>query len=327
MNGLPRSSNSGGVPPECKLAPLCKVCVFMFLFLSGFGVSSVLERNRNRKNPWRISLRFVWKLLFGFWVIYLLFVPWQPLFGHQPYTSWFDMLKDLIGAQYLCGYGWLNTNTMNKTWWYLSLAILCYIFTPIFDWLLKKSKWLTALGMSAVLLGTSVFIIPKDINYLIIYIIGMMFQKYRLFDFFECYLEKSSFLLVSVISFGFVAVTALAEFWKGDFAVFVPMAMSLIIFSFLCLSRIKYLSTALAFIGKHSANIFLFHTFIYSYDFQKIIYAPKLSVLVYLFLLVVCLGISMLIEKIKEWTHLNRLEKFISAKIEGKPKEKTTVLV
>ena len=311
--------NFGGVPLECKVAPLGKVCVYMFLFLSGFGVSFVLERNREKKNPWRISLRFVWKLMFGFWVIYLLFVPWQPLIGHQPYTSWKEIVLDLTGFCYFPGYGWLNGNTMNKTWWYISLALLCYVLTPLFDWLTEKTNWLGVLLSAGIIVGISGWLLPKDTIYFVAYLFGMMFQKARIFDYFEKY-RQSKNALTFIVPIAFLGVSVLAKLWNDALFWFLPLMLCCILFSFLCLSRIKYLSATLAFIGKHSANIFLFHTFLFRY-MRNVFYAPKYSVLIYFIFLAVCLFVSAFIEKIKQWTRVNRLEKFVSEKIEGKSKK------
>ncbi|MBR4625341.1 MAG: hypothetical protein IKO56_07395, partial [Alphaproteobacteria bacterium] len=56
----------------------------------------------------------------------------------------------------------------------------------------------------------------------------------------------------------------------------------------------------LEFLGKHSMNIFLFHTFIFSHWLKNFIYSPKNPLLIFLLLLGVSLIISVAIEWLKK---------------------------
>ena len=78
--------------------------------------------------------------------------------------------------------------------------------------------------------------------------------------------------------------------------------------SFICLSGIMFykqikitnISQSLEFIGKHSMNIFLFHTFIYWYYFKEFIFWSRNPIIIYLTLLIVCLLVSMALEIVKQ---------------------------
>ena len=65
------------------------------------------------------------------------------------------------------------------------------------------------------------------------------------------------------------------------------------------ISSMKSLGRSLEFIGKHSMNIFLFHTFIYYIYFPNLIYWSRNPILIYMTLLVSCLCISVMIEWLK----------------------------
>lgn len=69
----------------------------------------------------------------------------------------------------------------------------------------------------------------------------------------------------------------------------------------------RMLTAALSFVGRHSANVFLFHTFIYFYYFPELIYWSRNPLLIYLTLLSVCLVISIGIERLKRLVGLPRL--------------------
>lgn len=60
------------------------------------------------------------------------------------------------------------------------------------------------------------------------------------------------------------------------------------------------IKNALAFLGTHSMNIFLFHTFIYYMWFRDIIYVTRNPLVIFLELLSACLLISVILESIKK---------------------------
>lgn len=80
------------------------------------------------------------------------------------------------------------------------------------------------------------------------------------------------------------------------------------IFIYSIISIPKFLSKVLSFLGKHSFNIFLFHTFIYYYYFHDYIYWSRNPLFIYLTLIAVCIPISMFIEWSKQYFHINQLQ-------------------
>lgn len=58
----------------------------------------------------------------------------------------------------------------------------------------------------------------------------------------------------------------------------------------------------MSFLGKHSMNIFLFHTFIFVFWFQDFIYCSRNPIVIFFTLLFICIPISMLLEWIKKYT-------------------------
>lgn len=71
------------------------------------------------------------------------------------------------------------------------------------------------------------------------------------------------------------------------------------------------ISYLLEFVGKHSMNIFLFHTFIYYYWFRDFIYASRNPMVIYLLLLLICLLISVGIELLKKIIRFNIMVKHV----------------
>lgn len=73
----------------------------------------------------------------------------------------------------------------------------------------------------------------------------------------------------------------------------------LMVLAYTTIGRMEKMKNVFEFLGNHSMNIFLFHTFIYVFYFHDIVYASENPISQYLVLLVLCILISMLIEKIK----------------------------
>ena len=67
-------------------------------------------------------------------------------------------------------------------------------------------------------------------------------------------------------------------------------------------SLYKPIKQTLVFLGKHSMNIFLFHTFIFYFWFKEFIYASRNPIIIFVLLLSICLIISMGLEWIKKYT-------------------------
>lgn len=65
----------------------------------------------------------------------------------------------------------------------------------------------------------------------------------------------------------------------------------------------------LSFLGKHSFNIFLFHSFILSYYLHDFIYWSRNPFMIIVTLLLVCLLVSVALESLKEILLISKLQK------------------
>ena len=79
-------------------------------------------------------------------------------------------------------------------------------------------------------------------------------------------------------------------------------------FCFIVLSDIPILRNILEFIGKHSANIYFVHTFLYYYWFSYSIYNTGNLFVVYMITLIGALTISIILELCKKIVRYNKLE-------------------
>ena len=85
------------------------------------------------------------------------------------------------------------------------------------------------------------------------------------------------------------------------------MALFLVWLAAALLGSIPFAGKLLAFIGKHSMNIYLVHTFFYMTLWREFVYYFKYALITWLLLLTTCLLYSVLLEWLKKITGLNKL--------------------
>lgn len=181
----------------------------------------------------------------------------------------------------------------------MSIIIVMYIIFPV---LMKLLKWnpLILLVISFSITFCK-FINFRELNFwLTPFVLGMICSYYDVFYKIKKYCN--SMLQRIILSFFLVLLSIYLRCNIFENQVYFDslFAFSIIIFSYFLLSAIPYLNKLLELLGRHSANIFMFHTFIYSYYFSQFTYSLSYSLLIYIVLVTVCLLISVVIEFIKD---------------------------
>lgn len=289
-----------------------KVCLAMFVILSGYGLNEVTKRNKiSIKNFYK---NYLLKLYLNYWVIWVIFLPVGVIvFGRsliQVYGNNHILIKmiiNMLGLQVFFGF-----DGYNPTWWFMSIIIPLYIVFPFLKTLIYKYKEymllicfllmftnisLWRLNLSAVLDDS---ILPFALG---IYLsMNNCFVYIKNFKFRVKYLKTLLYLLILLFIIYWRRFGIIVSGTKID-SVF---GFLIIIIGYEYLSKGNVLYTFLMFIGKHSSNIFLFHTFIFLYFFHDFIYWFKYPIIIFFVLLFICLGISMIIERIKDVLLVNK---------------------
>lgn len=282
-----------------KMASQCKVCVAIFLILSGYGLNISFNKKYDKKTSKLIvfTIKHLLKLMLGFWVIFILFVGFGCLtglrtldvYGSDPVRK---LIIDFLGLASL-----FKTQTYNATWWFMSLIIIIYMLFPILKLILNKST--IVLGILAIFVKrVAIFDFYPNLNiYLLAFCMGMIFSELHLFDKIRN-VNKSRVeeIITTLIFLGFGIY--FRHKINGMYDVIAAFG-----YIFLCnniLIKIKGINKGLEVLGKNSANMFMLHTFLYKYFFNS--WFAKLGnwVLMYIALIISTLLISMLIEKGKE---------------------------
>jgi peptidoglycan/LPS O-acetylase OafA/YrhL len=295
------------IPIECCVADVFKICVAVFLLLSGYGLYKSWKSYENRLNTNNHQNQMIFvknhllKLMFGYWFIYLIFVPMGAFFG-KPFWEVYQGnilygFIDFLGLSNL-----FSTPTMNATWWFMGTIIVYYILFPVFIKVFSYSKEMLV-AIAALVLVLPIPNIGELKTWLLPFVIGMCSADCNMFTRLDDRLGNTLIRWLVALSFLVVATV----FYRGNSKSAVFLASVIIIASCSVLSRIPILNKVLEIFGIYSSGIFMFHTFIFSYYFKEFIYGFKYSFLIYFVLVAICLFIAFVIEKIKHIIHLDRL--------------------
>lgn len=304
------------------IAYACKVCVSIFAFISGYGLFKNYTSKTIGGEKW-VLLRYI-KTFSGYWFVWVLCaVVFQIADGR--YVNTYG--KGAAGVTYalidLCGLSTIfRTNTLNANWWYMSAAFVFIMLAPV----VYKCK--DYIGLIIVSEMVFIRILPIDpfpghnsvYAFLTAFLCGCLFaktdfldrwiligSKNRLTKAYKC-LAEIWVLIALYKGYLFLPIEKLWDYHYGLF----PVMIVLFSVEFI----IPYSKRILAFLGKHSANIYMTHTFIRLYYFREFTYSWKHFVLILLVLLSISLCISVIVEMLKKALKYNILISEIVKRVE-----------
>lgn len=313
-----------GIPAESFFADFCKVCVAVFLVLSGYGLHKNWESYRDKiirgddyklgiKNQVLFVKNHLLKLMFSFWFVYIIFVPLSIWFGTPFWEAYQNNLGygvlDFLGVAFLFG-----TTSINATWWFMSPIIVYYLIFPLLEKLLGYCGELL-LSVAAVVLFVPVFYrIPGQISiWLFSFVLGMYLSKNNLLE--KLYMKIDTYPKKIMTVACALIVTALIRMNNSDLdAVF---AVSIILASYFLLSHVPILNVVFEHLGRHSGKIFMFHTFIFSLYFKDFIYWFKYPPIIFLVLTVICYVVAVGLEYLKKLIRYDKLINLLISKVKG----------
>lgn len=274
----------------------CKLCVAVFVFVSGYGLATKYREDIHIKQFYTSRFK---KLYFNYWFIWLLFVPIGVFVFHRSFSEVYGnhvLIKavlEFMGLLKLTG-----QLGYNPTWWFYSCIIVLYL---IFPWLHKhfeRSPYLiVTLSLFAPFIAFLPFVQPYS-NYLLPFLAGMLMARrpevFKNVGATECIMS--------------LMMLCLMRNFCGNVAFIVDTLICIGLAMMLYRLRLpKWFEAVMANLGKHSMNIFLFHTFIFFYWFRDYIYITRNPLLIFLSLLISCWVISVVIEFVKDKIGFYRL--------------------
>ncbi|MEJ3720846.1 acyltransferase family protein [Paenibacillus polymyxa] len=277
---------------EFYLGHFGQIAISIFLFLSGYGLYK-----SNVQNPQHLmqkSFTRLSKIMINYWVVFLLFIPVGLYFfgtsDRFQHNSIMDFLRNFIAL----------SSSYNGEWWFLYDYILLLLIFPVTFQAFQRNAWVTLLIAGLVFYNSY----SQGNYYSIMYwqlpfMIGLFFAKYKLYSWMN---KIYNSIIFNNILFDIVVLVLLFRFrttsqWFEKTTIDMIIAPVVILVSIHLMNKLK-LTRPFAYLGKNSMNIWLTHTFFCYYYFQSIVFFPKISILILLWLTLLTVLASIIVNSI-----------------------------
>lgn len=290
----------GDTPLIYYFALFTEICVAIYAFCSGYGLFYSFQNSRGgygRKNGFRIL-----KLLCNYWVILLLTCAAGLLLGMGekiPGSAWDVVAHVLLLKKSYCG-----------AWWFLQTYVLLVLLSPLlfrlvqkvhpalvlaggvllyFASYLQKYRGILPWDMSNDLIGIPVNAAANLMECLFPFLMGALCLKYKVFSRLAGWIEKVRFR--NLLCLAGIAVLILAHIAVPSAIVNPFLAVPFILlFNLMRMSR--PVSAVLHYFARHSTNLWLTHMLFYMVFLPGVVFYPRITVVIFLWLLVLCLAAS-----------------------------------
>lgn len=305
------------------IAQFFKICVSIFVFITGYGMIKSIKRQNSQLNLSSMSIlsythRRLFSLLSNFIFVFLLVIivsfptgRFFEVYGKSG-SSLLYFVIDMFGLAKL-----FKTPTYVGTWWYMSLAIVLIILFPLLVKLYREYKWTFLLAVVFIPRMIGLKVADKNLlHWILAMVLGMycadtgLFERWRNF-------EKTKLRKIPAVVLFFIHLFILAAFVvfrqcsAGQELLDVFDGIIPVYVVFFCrryILPLRGLRQVLMFLGQHSMNMFLIHTFIREIYFEKFSYGFGNAWINVAVLIIDTLLLSMLIELIKKLVHFNVLQ-------------------
>lgn len=299
------------------IASTCKVCVALFLILSGYGLSVSYQKSKSGiKGQIKFVLSHYIQLMFIYWPVLIVTQAFRIfLFGWDSFAYFYNRTGVPIVSFIvdLFGFGAFFGDWSYLGGWFLSAIVGLYILFPLLYFLVKKF----GIPVLVVLFLPWVFYLYKgDINmhtdsivfYAFTFAFGIFLYKHNVLDRLK-QIKKIYIIVFLTLLFPICFVLRLIVTLPFD----TFLAFSIIIVEATWLWRFKTLSKFLNLFGVNSVNIWLMHYFIYRIALA-IGFATEIQNL--LFVVISSLGFSLVINEITKICKIDVLCKSLRKRIE-----------
>ncbi|MGI5976115.1 MAG: acyltransferase family protein [Candidatus Limivicinus sp.] len=273
-----------------------RICIPMFTFLGGYGVYLLSCRSENQG---QMILKRISGLYKSFWMVFLICVP-VSVFA-------FKLVPEPIFRELIYNFFGLSIS-FNGEWWYIvPYVILLLMFPALKRFLERKNASLPSDTFILVLFNAAVvYLLPAladiplfselcgslfwyriklALGLLPAFALGAVFAKYDLLAKIKAQLGgRVLWCILSIVGMAALFYIHLYNFMYYDF-----INTALFVICLVILMPTKpgiFLGGIFEKLGEESTFMWLIHTFFCYYWCQKLVYAPKYSPLIFLWLLI-----------------------------------------
>lgn len=294
-----------GVPLVYYVGLFGDACVPMFCFASGYGLfvsiynakGSIIKKNFEK----------ILKLLINYWIVLIFFVALGAIAG---------MSNILPGSptKFLLNF-FVVSNSYNGAWWFVqTYIILVFLAPPLFKEIKNYNSIILLLISGFIYLITYIqrikhvldfgdnSAINMLVNAIVLvgtsqlpFVVGAIFAKEKVYSKFYNTLTKFEHKNLICIA-GILSLVIIHSLYES--MIIAPITGVAFICFFNLIDKNLNFQKALDFISSHSTNIWLTHMFFYMTIFPKLTFSPKYPILIFCWLIILCLISSYIINLI-----------------------------
>lgn len=292
------------------LAVVFKVCVALFLFVSGYGLTKQYSQLEKPcfKNTVKFLLRRYVNFFLSYWFCFVLVVVVGNVCGYsflEAYPVGCNTLKCVL----LDVAGQMGYDSYLNPWWFNKMIIQLYLVFPLL-YLIIRNKYLSWVGLALVIVvqlyaksipGNVFFIVEGGLP---AFYLGMLCARCRVVPETNNGKWRPLLLFASLLVCIGLAVIHLKV--KDPYVtVLLRASMAFcVIVSYKSIGN-KHVSV-LEFVGKYATIMYLIHM-LFVKLISGVIYGAKYSVLIFVVFVAVCLAAAMLIDALEKLSRYDRL--------------------
>ena len=293
------------------LAVVFKVCVALFLFASGYGLTkqySQLEKPYF-KNTIKFLLRRYANFFLSYWFCFVLVVVVGNVCGYS-FSEAYPAGRNTLKCVLLDVAGQMGYDSYLNPWWFNKMIIQLYLVFPLL-FLIVRNKYLSWVGLVLVVV-VQLFAksIPSNLFFVVegglpAFYLGMLCARRRLLP--ESNDRKWRPLLLIAGLLVCIGLMVLHVMVVKDPYVAVLLRASMAFCVIVAYKSIgdKHIPV-LNFVGKYATMMYLIHM-LFIKLIPGIIYGAKYSVLIFVVLVAICIVAAMLIDALEKLFRYDRL--------------------
>ena len=294
------------------LAKFAKICVPLFVFVTAYGISAKLGKEGvpagvfTDRSIDKMVVRRLKALMIPYWYVFILAQIVCNITGVRNYNEIYCaeggglksivyFVTDLLGLSDLFG-----SPILNETWWYMPLALMLVFMVPVLYALVDRLCWIVLPAFFLVFRSMG---FRGYCTYILISLLAIVMYRYRLVEKMQSFFGSSALRLAAftaadlfILAVNCYMLSRLDVDKGWATAVFLCATFLIVALYAVTLRRIPYFEKVFGFMGKHSMNIFLTHTFIFEVFFTHFIYSFRYTVLIWFALLATSLILSVALD-------------------------------
>ena len=293
-----------------------KLCVGVFAFLSGYGLSIKWRTSRPEEKKRFFLSRYI-STMSGYWFVFLACCSFYQFMDGRTVKTYCTgtVLENITGVlmSFLGVSRLLGTPMLIYEWWYMSAAILFILLVPVLYEAMDRMSALSVIVITALLprmMGIAFLGGTHPLSFLMAAVLGVAFERNCLFDEIHRKLnirrKTCKMLIVAFILFLTYKLyrrLPFEQYWEIKYAA-VPILV------IICLNEtvlnVSWIQRVLMFLGRHSMNMYLVHMVFLTY-YKLFIFENRHFMVSWGILLLLSLSTSLLLEWVKKNIHWKRL--------------------